>query len=130
MIKKAISAFIDATDEYLERIGIMIKINGKCCWNSRGLAAILEVGKNNMLKELRTLKILTSQNVPNMGFAQDHPGFFVVKPGKHDVVTTYYTELSVPFIKEKLSYMPRKKVKDFKFKTEKEDFSHIHTFGF
>lgn len=88
----------------------MYKINGKRCWNSRGAAAILCIGRNNMLAELRAKGVLDHNNVPTKNYKDSD--YFVVKYGeKFNTLVTYYTEEGVEYLKNICKDIPRKVVK-------------------
>lgn len=103
----------------------MINFNGSEYYNSRGVAAILEVGRNKLLSELRKADILKIDNTPCENFVKNHRGFFYVKRGRYNKATTYYSSSALDYIRENFSYIPRKKIKGYTTKEYFKDFSDI-----
>lgn len=89
----------------------MIIIHGKECWPSRGVATILEIGRNAMLKTLRAKGVLTRENSPCQAYCGK--GYFVVERGQHNTSVTYYTPEGLEMVREICKDMPRKKVKPY-----------------
>lgn len=112
---------LDFIDKNLEIINLCLKeahlmymMNGKEWWSSRGVALLLELGRNTMLKELRTLRVLKDDNTPQAHFANDHKGFFLVKLGTHNKRSTYYSKECIEFLREELAHLPKKKRKEYR----------------
>jgi len=62
-------------------------------WPSRGVAAICSVGRNSMMKYLRDIGVLQLKDGNNLPGSMDYinNGWFVVRDGKRNVRTTYWT---------------------------------------
>lgn len=92
----------------------MILIKGKECWNSRGVAAMLGIGRNIMLKTLRDRGILTaSSNLKSI----DYSDYVVIKTTNKNGFTVnvpWFTSSGIDFVKELLKDIPRKKESEYK----------------
>lgn len=67
------------------------------------VANILGYGRNTMMKELRSLKIITSRNIPYQKYLE--AGYFEVKESTQNgfnIATTYVTPKGIEYLKKKL----------------------------
>jgi phage antirepressor YoqD-like protein len=91
----------------------MITINGKECWPSRGVATLLNIGRNSMLQELRSMGMLNKDNSPTLSYRSR--GLFVIKQERFGPVT-YFTSAGIDMARELLKDVPRKVSKPVKAK--------------
>jgi hypothetical protein len=92
----------------------MILVAGHQCYSSRGLAAVVGVGRNTMLREFRSAGVLDHDNLPTRTYAGKR-FFFVHVPDaymtrKYAATVTYYNEEFVAVARELCKDLPRKKV--------------------
>ena len=85
-----------------------IEIDGELCRCSRGVATILGLGRNNMLKELRNQGVFTSDNLPTSA-QYVYDGYFkLARASQWDTYTTYYTDAGIDFVKTMCCELQRK----------------------
>jgi hypothetical protein len=83
----------------------MIVIRGKECWPSRGVATLINLGRNTMMRELRSKGVLGKDNTPTSAYSGHE--YFVVERTDRGFVT-YYTSSGVEFVRRMLENVPRK----------------------
>jgi hypothetical protein len=100
----------------------LIEIDGEQCRCSRGVAAILGIGRNQMLQELREHGVFTHDNLPTSA-QYVYDGYFKLhKSDGWDKITTYYTSEGIDFVKDICKNLPRKPVKKERPYKEKYDY--------
>lgn len=77
----------------------MILVKGYECYCSRGLAKLLGIGRNTMLKELRKRGVLNYKNLPTTAY-KGYGYFIVSEANAYSGFITYYRKEAISAIND------------------------------
>lgn len=94
----------------------MILIAGKECWNARGVALLIGLGRNTLLRALRNKNILTKNNTVKDAKYKQYIITRITNKNGFMVNVPFFTKEGLDFLKDFLSDVPRKVEPPFKEK--------------